>query len=525
MKIRHSLRISLSLVGLTLFIIFIAYGLGFIPDESESRLRARIDVTEALAVIFTVAAQHKDMELIPLTIKSVVERNSNIESIFIKKTDDKKEKVEGAILLKKNEIKSTPDKMKIPIFKKNKIWAVLEVNFIPLKKKYLWNIIDLKFMYMLLFVAIFGFIIYLFLISKALRYMDPYQMIPERVRLALNALTEGVVLMDDKEYIVLSNKSFEKKINLESHQLSGKKLSLLNWCSLSGSAGGETQFPWNEAMIDGNIKENVMLKYKIADNEIHTFIVNSTPLRDKSDKVKGVLSSFSDVSEIEIMNQELENMASFLRHETGNALLGAAGTIKLLEESEHLSDNDKQLLHRAQRSHRIIRHLLDRASEAKTVKSSFEEDVSTALRLDVLVSETAASYAAIYKNNRFSFNTDGREMILSGQEERIIQMLDKLVSNAVDYSAKETEIVISCNRKQGNAVIKVLNQGEPLPDNKQKIFDLYASFRKHTSNGHNQGIGLYVVKLIAETYGGSVEARDRKDVTGAEFKIVLPIIL
>jgi len=48
--------------------------------------------------------------------------------------------------------------------------------------------------------------------------------------------------------------------------------------------------------------------------------------------------------------------------------------------------------------------------------------------------------------------------------------------------------------------------------------------RSSSTKNENQGIGLYTVKIIAELYGGSVVARDRDDVTGAEFVITLPVI-
>ena len=130
----------------------------------------------------------------------------------------------------------------------------------------------------------------------------------------------------------------------------------------------------------------------------------------------------------------------------------------------------------------------------------------------------------MYSDNSFEFRSDENALIILGQEERIIQLLDKLTGNAIDHSDRGAPIIYTCSKDNDRAVIKVANQGKPLPEDIQGIFDLFASYRTETATRHNQGIGLYVVKFIAEAYGGTVEARDRQDVTGAEFIIRLPTV-
>ena len=114
--------------------------------------------------------------------------------------------------------------------------------------------------------------------------------------------------------------------------------------------------------------------------------------------------------------------------------------------------------------------------------------------------------------------------MIRGLEERIIQMLDKLTTNAIDHADVDSSILFSCSKENNKAILTVANQGLPLPENKEVIFELFSSFREDELENKNQGIGLYVVRLIAQAYDGSVVAKDREDVTGAEIIIELPLI-
>lgn len=524
MVIRHYARISVSLVALMVLILFIADWSGFVPNESESRLRARIDFSESLATQLSIAAKKENMEIISETIKSVVERNEHVKSILLREMDNAVITSYGVHPPASNDMRSTPDLMKVPIFRDKIPWGMVEVSFVPMEETYLWGLVSPSFLRLLAFTSAVAFIFYLFLVRKILSHIDPYKVIPGRVRVALNALSEGVVLVDDEERIVLSNKSFENKTESSTDQLMGKKLSTLPWSYPERTVEDRRVLPWLKTISEGKENNFITMNLERRENDKITLVINSAPLKDSREKVRGAIISFSDVTELEKMNQDMESMMSFLRHETRNALLGASSTVALLEKSGHLSAEDKLLLSRAKKSHRVIKKLLDSVREAKSIESSFSGENTEPVRMIELLRDVAGNYSKIYGDNSFVFESEEHELIVLGNEERLVEMLDKLVSNAVDHSDKEVPIVISCQRENDDAVIKVINQGEALPEDKQGIFDLFSSFRNTTATKHNQGIGLYVVKLIAEMYGGTVEARDREDVTGAEFIIRLPAV-
>lgn len=520
----HNLRISISLVSVTLMIVFIANGLGLIPDENESLIRERVALVESLAIQLSAAVQEDSLNVIPLTAKSVVARNPRINSLLLRKLD-------GAVIVSIGDSQphddnpdSTLDYIKVPIFKDNQGWGLLEVGFVAVKKGFFGDFIGSTFFQLSAFFALFGFVFYFFLVRKVLLHLDPYKVIPARVKKALNAVSDGIVFIDKDERIVLSNAAFENKLDCHPNDLLGKKLSTLSWCKSGGTNETEKNYLWIDTLEHNANRKQVTLKLQSRKSGPLTLIVNSSPIQDSEGNISGALVGFHDVTELEKVSTELESMTHFLRHELNNALVGASGMVALLEKSDHLTEEDKHLVHRTQRLHQVIKYLLESVKEARSIEASFANEQPKPLRLDTLIADITSNYSSIYSDNEFVLKTDGNKLSVLGSEERVIQMLDKLASNAVEHSKKNTAIIIECKQEQDRGVIRVINQGDPLPDDKGEIFNLFASFKSKSTEKQNRGIGLYVVKLIAEAYGGTVEARDRKDVSGAEFIISLPVV-
>jgi signal transduction histidine kinase len=109
---------------------------------------------------------------------------------------------------------------------------------------------------------------------------------------------------------------------------------------------------------------------------------------------------------------------------------------------------------------------------------------------------------------------------MRGSPELLIQMLDKLVDNATDFSRDGDTIGIELGRDAGRLRIAVRNPGPPLPERmRTQHFDSMVSVRGNDGSRH-MGLGLYVARLIAEGLGGSISADNI--VGGVQFVVLLP---
>src|SRR5262249_43337170 len=106
---------------------------------------------------------------------------------------------------------------------------------------------------------------------------------------------------------------------------------------------------------------------------------------------------------------------------------------------------------------------------------------------------------------------------ISVDPERVTQLVDNLVTNAVRYGSGK--VTVRLTRDGDHAVIAVHNGGTPIaPD---KITTLFDPYRRATSSRGGVGLGLYIVEQIARAHGGTVEVASTLE-DGTTFSVRLP---
>ncbi len=114
---------------------------------------------------------------------------------------------------------------------------------------------------------------------------------------------------------------------------------------------------------------------------------------------------------------------------------------------------------------------------------------------------------------------------MHGDAVRLEQIAGNLISNALKFSQSERPVTVSVTAEGGHALLCVSDQGVGIPkDMLPRIFDLFVQAH-HTidrSRG-GLGIGLTLVKRLAELHGGSVAVDSDGDGQGASFTVRLPL--
>lgn len=145
--------------------------------------------------------------------------------------------------------------------------------------------------------------------------------------------------------------------------------------------------------------------------------------------------------------------------------------------------------------------------------------------LGALIASAGAGYQHGFAGARIDVLTPGDACFIEGAPDLVVQMLDKLVENAADFCSPAGKITVQLRRIPGCYEIAVGNDGPPIPDD--LVPRLFESLFEHRPGGDDKphfGLGLYIVRLIAEFHGGRALAANREDGSGAVFRIVLPLI-
>lgn len=220
----------------------------------------------------------------------------------------------------------------------------------------------------------------------------------------------------------------------------------------------------------------------------------------------------------------LEMMAKFLRHELKNSYVGIKLSLDLIERRSLENKKIDIYLNRARTSMANMNNLLQSAGEASNLEAVLYKEEHECLNLTSTILNHMATYSSIYPDLPMKVDCQQKTHIL-GSKFRIRQLLDNLINNAVQHSDSRFPIEVNVKQHDGKALLIVTNRGDALPDDKQSIFDLFISLRTaERKNDDNFGLGLYIVKLIAESHGGQAKARDLSgNETGAIFEISFPL--
>ena len=115
---------------------------------------------------------------------------------------------------------------------------------------------------------------------------------------------------------------------------------------------------------------------------------------------------------------------------------------------------------------------------------------------------------------------------LQADPDRLLQIISNLLTNAVKYSEPGGEILLSAERSEDEAIIRVRDRGLGIPtDMLSHVFDLFAQVRGSESYAQGGlGIGLTLVRRLVEQHGGTVTCSSAGQGHGSEFVVQLPLM-
>ena len=237
-----------------------------------------------------------------------------------------------------------------------------------------------------------------------------------------------------------------------------------------------------------------------------------------NDEIGDLSRSFSWVlRQLGEYNEYLRSLASKLSHELRTPLAIVTSSLENLEH-ESLNETSREYTARAREGADRLRRILSAMSEASRVEELMKNAEPERFDLREMLESTTSAYAGAYRERQFAFTSNAVATTVAGSPELLIQMLDKLVDNAVGFSSDGDTIDIRLTATDDSLEIAVTNPGPPLPEH-LRVFDSMVSMRSGKDSKH-LGLGLYVARLIAEGHGGRIVANNVDG--GVRFTVDLP---
>jgi signal transduction histidine kinase len=217
----------------------------------------------------------------------------------------------------------------------------------------------------------------------------------------------------------------------------------------------------------------------------------------------------------------LRTLAGKLAHEIRTPLTIVRSSLENME-SEGVSSSAGVYLERARQGSDRLNAILIAMGAATRVEEAISNAERTRFDLVPVVQSAADSYRIGFPQRAFATEVPEEAVEIEGAPDLIVQMLDKLVDNAVDFSPAGATIILRVRLEPHAAVVEVDNPGPPLsPDTRDRLFESLWQSRTDSDSRPHFGLGLYIVRLIAEFHRGEATASSLPGDSGARFTIRL----
>ena len=229
-----------------------------------------------------------------------------------------------------------------------------------------------------------------------------------------------------------------------------------------------------------------------------------------------------------VADRRKDDFLATLAHELRNPLTAISAAAKLLRtvalEPQQMS-NCVDMIHRqSSQLGRLVDDLLDLSHvvrnrlELKRERTDLRDPIKTAL-------EAIAEPLRVHRH-QLNFQLPERQLMLDADPVRLGQLFGNLLTNAVKYTPQAGRIDVSAERAGEWALVRVRDSGlgiaaEHLPH----VFEPFYQVDHSLAHAHGGlGIGLALVRRIAQLHGGSVSVHSAGLGQGSEFTVRLPLL-
>jgi PAS domain S-box-containing protein len=308
---------------------------------------------------------------------------------------------------------------------------------------------------------------------------------------------------------------------------------------------------WSECLRSG---EPYSLEFRVRNGagEYRRFLVRALPIRDDRNEIIRWFGTCTDIhdqrleaerieaereqllaseraarSESELQSRMKDEFLATLSHEIRtplNAILGWSQIMKASANPKDIAKGLEVIERNARAQSQIIEDLLD-----------MSRIISGKVRLDVQRLDLSAVVQSAVETARPTAEAKGIRLgsvidplhgvAVSGDANRLQQILWNLISNATKFTPKGGEVRVLLERVHSHLEISVIDTGEGMrPEFLPYLFDRFRQADASTTRRHGGlGLGLSIVKQLAELHGGSVSAKSSVG-SGSTFVVSLPLL-
>ncbi|GAB3930921.1 PAS domain-containing sensor histidine kinase [Mucilaginibacter myungsuensis] len=250
-----------------------------------------------------------------------------------------------------------------------------------------------------------------------------------------------------------------------------------------------------------------------------------TPVINALGEVEAVAGTTRDISEIKENEQRKNDFISMVSHELKTPLTSVISYVQIAQKRA-AQNNDElagNMLARAGKQLAKMTRMINGFLNVSRLESGRIHIDLEPFDLSLLIKEVEEETAATINSHHINFDHNG-ETWVNADREKIEQVFNNLISNAIKYSHADTAIEVSYHVTGDHVQVSVTDEGIGIdPNDLPRLFERYYRVKEAELNHiAGFGIGLYLCAEIIKRHGGEIWAESSAE-KGSVFNFTLPL--
>ena len=245
----------------------------------------------------------------------------------------------------------------------------------------------------------------------------------------------------------------------------------------------------------------------------------------RHDEIGELVDTFNDmISRLEKSVKKIKQFSGDVSHELRTPLTIIRGEIEVLLRKERDKEEYQKILKSTLEEAAYLERIIDDLLFLSRIDAREEKEFDKLVPLDEIVLNAVESQELSAKNNGITLEIkDVEPAKIKGEEILLERMVTNIIDNAIRYTPSGGKVEVSLEKKQKQAVFLVKDTGIGIPDESLPlIFDrFYVVDQSRFKETGGLGLGLSIVKQVADCHGGVIEVRSEVN-RGTEFSVRFP---
>lgn len=332
----------------------------------------------------------------------------------------------------------------------------------------------------------------------------------------LSNLVSGVVLIDDKGKVDLTNHATERFLSKHTSKIDGKE-----YTYVFGPLGIDHLI---ETVIEDNVKRHDEAHIYFPEERI--LDVHIAPYYSQGWQQRGAIIVLHDITDIRRLEKMRSEFVANVSHELKTPITSVKGFAETLLSGdvpdEATAKQFMQIIY--DESERLNRLITDLLELSKIEKQAMPLNI-TEVNLNEIIGNSTQTISKFARDKNITLHlpSDENPIYVEADEDRLGQIVLNLVANAVNYTSDNGDIYIDAEERSSKVVLTVRDTGMGIPEEAlDRLFErFYRVDKARSRHSGGTGLGLAIVKHLVESHEGKIYVKSVEGV-GSTFTVELP---